>query len=76
MDNLKAFIDKIENNIAEIHFYNSQTIYINIKFLPPGIKEGIHLDIKFILNQSNTKEIKKSTKDLINELSSPINLQL
>jgi len=67
---IKAFIDKIENNIAEIHFNDNQVIYVNIKCFPEGIKEGDHLEVKFILDKTKTKTTKKKIDKLLKELSS------
>ena len=67
---MEVFIDKIENKIAELHFDDEQIVYMKLKYLPKGIKEGDYLDINFILNKSKRKEVENSVKELINELSS------
>jgi len=66
---MNVFIDKIENNIAELHFENDQLLYIDTKNLPEGIKEGSFLNIKFTLNNTKSNEVENNIKELINELS-------
>jgi len=76
LNELNVFVDKIENDIAEIHFHDKQVIYINTKNLPKGAKEGDYFDVKFILNRNKTKGTKVTVKKLIEELSKDIDLQL
>lgn len=66
---ISAFIDKIENNVAELDLDNEQVVFIDLKYLPKDIKEGSYLSIEFILNKNKTKEIKNNVKNLIQELS-------
>ena len=66
---MEVFIDKIENNIAELHFDENQVLFIDIKKLPNNIKEGSYLTIEFFLNNKRTEDVKNNVKELINELS-------
>lgn len=66
---MEIFVDKIENNIAELHFGNEEVIHIDIKSLPKGLKEGDYLTIKFNLNNLKRNEVENSVEKLINELS-------
>jgi len=66
---LEAFIDKIENNIAELHFDENQILFVDIKNLPKGIKEGSYLRTEFFLNNKRTEEVKNNVEELISELS-------
>lgn len=66
---ISAFIDKIENNVAELDLDNEQVVFIDLKYLPEDIKEGSYLSIEFIINKNKTKQIKENVKDLIDELS-------
>jgi hypothetical protein len=67
---MEIFIDKIEDKIAELHLEDEQILYINIKDLPLGIKEGDYLDLEFILNNNKKEDVKKKIDKLIDELSS------
>ena len=66
---MDVFIDKIENNIAELHFDDDQVLFINVNTLPKEAKEGSYLDIKFFLNNNTKNEVENNVKELINELS-------
>lgn len=66
---MEIFVDKIENNIAELHFENEEIIHIDINSLPKGLKEGDYLTIKFNLNNLKRNEVENSVEKLINELS-------
>jgi len=67
--NLSGFVDKIENNVAELDLENEQVVFIDLKYLPKDIKEGSYLSIEFIKDKNKTKQIKENVKDLIQELS-------
>ncbi len=66
---MEVFVDKIENNIAELHFDNEEVVHININNLPQNLKEGDYLTIKFILNNLKRNEVENNVEKLIKELS-------
>ena len=67
--NISAFVDKVENNIAELDLDNEQVVFIDLKHLPRDLKEGSYLSIEFVVDKDKTKQIKENVKDLIDELS-------
>jgi len=66
---LDFFVDKIENNIAELHLEDNQIIFISTNNLPENIKEGDYLNIKFSLNNNLKEDVKNNVKELFDELS-------
>lgn len=68
-NNINAFVDKIENSVAELDLDNEQVVFIDLEYLPKDIKEGSWLSIEFVINKNKTKEIKNNVESLIQELS-------
>jgi len=67
---LTVFIDKIEENKAELHFDDGQMIIIDVKFLPKEIKEGNYLNVDFFLNKTKEDDVKENVAELISSLTS------
>ncbi len=63
---IKAFLDRIEGDIAVIYFGEDEDYKVDIpvKFLPKEISENIHLKIDFSIDKKVTKEKGNSVDDL------------
>ncbi len=68
--NIKAYIDRIEGNLAVIYLGDDQSdkIDLPIKFLPNGVKEDMHLKIIINIDSQSSKDVSKEVEDLRSKL--------
>jgi hypothetical protein len=67
---LKVVIDRIEDSIATIVFYEDDSVHFNLpdKFLPAGTKGGDHFQLVFKKDKESRDAEKKKADDLLKEL--------
>ncbi|MFN8670928.1 MAG: DUF3006 domain-containing protein [Candidatus Sericytochromatia bacterium] len=67
---VKAFLDRIEGDIAVIYLgsKNDFKLDIPLKFLPKGIKENTNIKIDFSINQDDNKKNESNIDDLRKKL--------
>ncbi|MBC7473420.1 MAG: DUF3006 domain-containing protein [Candidatus Sericytochromatia bacterium] len=68
--NIKAYIDRIEGDLAVIYLGDEQSdkIDLPIKFLPNGVKEDMHLKIIIDIDSQSSKDVSKEVEDLRSKL--------
>lgn len=66
---MKAVIDRIESGFAVIIFegYNEQ-VSMPVNLLPPNIKEGTWLNVKFSVDEKYTSEMYRKNKELLEKI--------
>jgi hypothetical protein len=64
----EGVIDEIEGDLARVEMEWREMVYIPLKHLPAGVKEGNVLDITFRVNPEREKEKRQEIKSLQDEL--------
>lgn len=66
---MQAVVDRITENLAVIHFEESQVeIHVPVEILPKGTKEGSWLKVNFELDDNKTTEMYQRNKSLLERL--------
>lgn len=66
----KVVIDRIEGDKAVVALYEDDSVKFNLpaSFLPEGVKEGQHLQMRFSVDKDSREAQKKRITDLLNDL--------
>lgn len=71
--NLKAIIDRIEDNKVVLRLEDQQEIIINIEIIDFEIKEGDVIYFSLSKSEKETKDAKNITKNILKEILSKEN---
>jgi hypothetical protein len=68
---MKVVIDRIEESLAVLLVADNDEIGFNLplSYLPEGVKEGDHLDVKFTIDTQSREETERRAKELLRDLT-------